>query len=431
MFDLDATRCRPSLAHAACVILRLTPVRPLQVKPVLTTAVPLIKMLADPSIIEPVPQDSSNTMLHCSPPPNRSCVDMDIFLRSPEAAATAYTQQLSPPYSPNLTSWRGADTNNNLLAVDISFEGKEHGGITSSQFVEKKIKEDTDGILTEVTLVLKEFLAQKKMNEPFTGGLSSYALLLMTVSVVKQATWRLSVLKQRRRKQQQPEESANPLTSSPSDSSGTTLIADLQPTWAEMILPARRADQQYETTSYRSSNASSPTMLVSDLVIRPSLTQDSDQEVPDDGLLVDEGDAFGFDWAIIDDIYLKSCESSGELKLHSSAVLLHFLFYYGSQFDCLKHVIQAETTSHGLPSSRTDDLTRLDEVTGLPNYDPIVIRNPLFKGAAELNNVAKSCFAWSSLRWFFMQAFTTLDLATRDGEETTEEMSLLELLISF
>eukprot|EP00957_Ditylum_brightwellii_P041904 3173892-Ditylum_brightwellii.AAC.1 len=41
--------------------------------------------------------------------------------------------------------------------------------------------------------------------------------------------------------------------------------------------------------------------------------------------------------------------------------------------------------------------------------DPIVVYDPL--EGAEGNNVAKSCFAWSSIRWVFAQCYMTLSSA--------------------
>ena len=36
-----------------------------------------------------------------------------------------------------------------------------------------------------ITLVLKEMLVQCRLNEPFSGGLSSYAVLLMVMIVIQ------------------------------------------------------------------------------------------------------------------------------------------------------------------------------------------------------------------------------------------------------
>jgi len=90
--------------------------------------------------------------------------------------------------------WRGADVMNGLLKVDITFEGPEHGGIGSTKFSSRVVKEfcDETGLLQDGTpavqalMVAKELLAQRRLNEPFSGGLSSYALLLLVISVLRE-----------------------------------------------------------------------------------------------------------------------------------------------------------------------------------------------------------------------------------------------------
>jgi hypothetical protein len=50
--------------------------------------------------------------------------------------------------------------------------------------------------------------------------------------------------------------------------------------------------------------------------------------------------------------------------------------------------------------------------------DPIVVYDPL--EGAEDNNVARSCFAWSSIRWVFAQSYMTLSSAVeRSGTPPT------------
>lgn len=39
--------------------------------------------------------------------------------------------------------------------------------------------------LSKLVYVLKQFLLQRNMNEVFTGGISSYSLILMTVSFLQ------------------------------------------------------------------------------------------------------------------------------------------------------------------------------------------------------------------------------------------------------
>jgi hypothetical protein len=84
--------------------------------------------------------------------------------------------------------WGGHLLPDGLLQVDISFEGSGHGGIRSSEFVRELLHVRYPEAIPLV-LVIKELLAQRHLNEPFTGGLSSYALVLMVVAIVQM--WQL------------------------------------------------------------------------------------------------------------------------------------------------------------------------------------------------------------------------------------------------
>ena len=168
------------------------------VKAIPTASVPVIKILADPARL---------------PGANTSGGENDWFVQHqmvPHVAATgsqqsgetsemAGTQQPGlPRFHPSQTppTWRGADVVNGLLKVDITFEGPEHGGIGSTEFSSRVVQEfcDETGLPPErtpavqVLMVLKELLAQRRLNEPFSGGLSSYALLLLVISVLRERT---------------------------------------------------------------------------------------------------------------------------------------------------------------------------------------------------------------------------------------------------
>jgi hypothetical protein len=80
--------------------------------------------------------------------------------------------------------WGGACVADGLLAVDVSFAGSDHAGIASSYFV-RDLVERRFPEAVPLTLVLKELLVQRHLNEPFSGGLSSYAVLLMAVAVLQ------------------------------------------------------------------------------------------------------------------------------------------------------------------------------------------------------------------------------------------------------
>ncbi|XP_065581191.1 terminal nucleotidyltransferase 4B-like isoform X2 [Artemia franciscana] len=64
------------------------------------------------------------------------------------------------------------------IRVDISFNMKN--GVLSANLI-RKFKTKLPN-LVPLVLVLKQFLLQRDMNEAFTGGISSYSLILMTIS---------------------------------------------------------------------------------------------------------------------------------------------------------------------------------------------------------------------------------------------------------
>jgi hypothetical protein len=101
-------------------------------------------------------------------------------------------------------------------------------------------------------------------------------------------------------------------------------------------------------------------------------------------------------------------------------LLMHFLLFYGQHFDAQSTAIDYSGThqrnSNGNLgySVRSPYLQRrsagtYDPVTGMLTVDPIVVYDPL--EGAETNNVARSCFAWSSIRWVFAQSYMTLSSA--------------------
>jgi hypothetical protein len=156
------------------------------VKAIPTASVPVVKVLADPSRLPGATNPSSegnewempNVPASGSPPTN-----------APPASGPQV-----PHYDPSISTpvWRGADVINGLLSLDITFEGPEHGGIGSTEFSAHVVQEvcNETGLVAESTpfvqviMVVKELLAQRRLNEPFSGGLSSYALLLLVLAVV-------------------------------------------------------------------------------------------------------------------------------------------------------------------------------------------------------------------------------------------------------
>ena len=167
-----------------------------QVKAIPTAAVPVVKILADPSKLPgAVGTGDNNWMVQQHIAAQAGAPGTPPM--SPEQIPTPSNQFSTSPHffsRPSMPSWRGADIMNGLQPVDITFEGPEHGGIGSTTYSACVVQDacnETDlspekTPVVQVKMVLKELLAQRRLNEPFTGGLSSYALLLLLLAVVKE-----------------------------------------------------------------------------------------------------------------------------------------------------------------------------------------------------------------------------------------------------
>lgn len=89
-------------------------------------------------------------------------------------------------------------------------------------------------------------------------------------------------------------------------------------------------------------------------------------------------------------------------------LLMHFLLFYGRHYDALNMCVDVTAPSQNAPSPflhRKPGGT-IDPYSGMLTVDPIVVYDPL--EGAEGNNVARSCFAWQSIRWAYGQCFNTL-----------------------
>ena len=156
------------------------------VKAIPTASVPVIKILADPTRLNGAVRAENGEWL--LPQTGGGQANPSDPSNGPEAPGGSFHGSQSPP------PWRGADVVNGLMKVDITFEGPEHGGIGSTKFsshVVQKFSEETklpveETPAVQVLMVLKEVLAQRRLNEPFSGGLSSYALLLLVISIVRE-----------------------------------------------------------------------------------------------------------------------------------------------------------------------------------------------------------------------------------------------------
>ena len=67
--------------------------------------------------------------------------------------------------------------------IDISVENDKHFGLKTVELVKSYMK--TYPVLEPIILALKTLLANGNLNNPYTGGLSSYGLILMVVSFIQ------------------------------------------------------------------------------------------------------------------------------------------------------------------------------------------------------------------------------------------------------
>ena len=167
------------------------------VKAIPTATVPVVKILADPARLPgAMAQENGDDWLMQQHQMAAQDGDTGPQTTGEQLDGTESQQASLPTFHPSQAppTWRGADVVNGLLKVDITFEGPEHGGIGSTEFSSRVIQDvcNETGLQPEgtpavqVLLVLKELLAQRRLNEPFSGGLSSYSLLLLVISVLRE-----------------------------------------------------------------------------------------------------------------------------------------------------------------------------------------------------------------------------------------------------
>jgi len=117
-------------------------------------------------------------------------------------------------------------------------------------------------------------------------------------------------------------------------------------------------------------------------------------------------------------------------------LLMHFLLFYGKLFDSMTMAIDVTAPDNGKgPFVPRQAGGTIDPFTGMLTVDPIVVFDPL--EGAESNNVARSCFAWQSVKWVFGQCFSTLTHTMErksrgaPADDNSEVSPLLELILSY
>ena len=159
-----------------------------QVKSIPNATVPVIKILADPSKI-PGFSTSSEWQGYSTQSAEQGYGGSTTS--SVGSPADSNGSAAARAYQP----WRGSDLMNGLISLDITFQGPEHGGIGSTDYSwhvvnrfcqEMGIPNPDDTPFVQCLMVLKELLVQRKLNEPYSGGLSSYALLLLLTALMRE-----------------------------------------------------------------------------------------------------------------------------------------------------------------------------------------------------------------------------------------------------
>ena len=160
-----------------------------QVKSIPNATVPVIKILADPSKISGFSAGSDWQGYG-------SASHEQVYVGT-TASAAASADSTASASSRVFQPWRGSDLMNGLISLDVTFQGPEHGGLGSTEYSwhlvhrvcqETGLQNPDDTPFVQCLMALKELLVQRKLNEPYSGGLSSYALLLLLTALMRERT---------------------------------------------------------------------------------------------------------------------------------------------------------------------------------------------------------------------------------------------------
>lgn len=443
-----------------------------QIKSLPNATVPVIKILADPSKL-------AGLAFTEWPTP----ISLDDGTGAPDKTTTpSVPNEASAPSQNMYEPWRGSDVMNGLISLDITFEGPEHGGLGSTDFSVHVVNEacQETGLTPDATpfvqclMVLKELLVQRKLNEPYSGGLSSYALLLLLLALVRE---RELIRQEIERVEFQRQAMAEGGVATYAGALSGTLASEKGPTSAPAYAEEITASTMKHTRSWANIAKQpnpTPTPSVSsespekkggqrgdkpildrpasfaDAVARPvsipkgkNAVQVKEDELPtgrksapEDKVNVSNIDSVSaatpsqkapvdpsglgmptFYPQGFDDVIEVLC--TGETT--AGKLLMHFLLYYGQYFD-------AQMTA--IDISGKHERVFMGQYSPYSYYSPYIPRrapetmDPLtgmlvvdhivvydpLEGA-ENNNVARRCFAWQQVKWIFSQSYATLSSA--------------------
>lgn len=157
------------LQHAARYLANQDWVKSDSLKTVENTAIPIIMLVVE------VPQDlvSSSASSVQSPKEEPSHNGQEL---SNLAQAHSDVQEDSAPQVCPQTNYNNTDSSKSVR-LDISFESASHTGLQTAELV-KELTERFPAA-TPLALVLKQFLADRSLDQSYSGGLSSYCLVLL------------------------------------------------------------------------------------------------------------------------------------------------------------------------------------------------------------------------------------------------------------
>ena len=71
----------------------------------------------------------------------------------------------------------------NNLNVDITFQDRAHSGINCTHLIQQFLHYEP--LLKPLTLILKQLIQAHELNDPYTGGIGSYAVTLLTIALLQ------------------------------------------------------------------------------------------------------------------------------------------------------------------------------------------------------------------------------------------------------
>lgn len=389
-----------------------------QVKAIPTASVPVIKILSDPSRL---PGAASG---------------IDWVLHQQQMAAAADMKMAAgamPPNNPNFPNtqplqWRGADIMNGLLSLDITFEGPEHGGICSTNYSASVVQDvvSETGLppdstpAVQVTMVIKELLAQRRLNEPFSGGLSSYAILLLVVAVLKEREFIRDEI-ERVEKQKQAVAAENTAAKTENKPQNTL---PKKSSWAAIAKKTSATKEENESSKQQNKlppKIAQPTKSQTTQKPAQQQSQEEENKSSSENQSICACDSTPFPQGS-NDVLEVLC--SGEAT--AGKLFMHFLMFYGKQFDPKTTCIDVTGSRHPEYNKIKNDPRRkwspfmnrkpggsYNPVTDVYTVDPVVVYDP----TEDDYNVTRSSYAFPNVAWTFLQCYNTLSGVVEVGSE--------------